>query len=206
MDAMKTLKSSWKEPLSQALRKSRKIAFVGVGQELRGDDAAGVLVIRRLAHLTAPGHTPRSGSGRKNPAKSRRQSQPPESQQREEPLLFEAGPLPEAAAGPLRRYQPDWVVLIDAADMGEAAGSIRWLDPLQVEGFSSSTHTIPLSGFARYLSSELGCRVAVLGIQSKNLEFDSPVSEEVLRAIEEMAASINNECAEKIRPSGNPIP
>jgi hydrogenase 3 maturation protease len=183
---MKTLKSSWKEPLSRALRKSRKIAFVGVGQELRGDDAAGVLVIRRLIELT-------SGFDRISSASPRTQAQQTESRPREAPLLFEAGPLPEAAAGPLRRYHPDWVVLVDAADMGEVAGAIRWLDPLQAEDLPGSTHAIPLSGFANYLSSELGCKVAVLGIQSKTLAFDSPVSDEVRRAIEEITAAIIRE-------------
>jgi len=154
-----------------------------VGQELRGDDAAGVLVVRRLME-----------SAIKNPAKSRspfKGSNPED----EEPLLFEAGPLPEAASGALRRYQPDWVVFIDSAEMGEPPGTIGWVNPEQAEGFTGSTHTFPISGLAKYLSSELGCRVAILGIQPKNLEFDSPVSEEVDRAIEEIVALINNETA-----------
>ncbi|MGD0806435.1 MAG: hydrogenase 3 maturation endopeptidase HyCI [Anaerolineales bacterium] len=175
MDATKTSRNSWKEPLSQALRKSRKVAFVGVGQELRGDDAAGVLVVRRLME-----------SARKNPSKSKVTES-----QREAPLLFEAGPLPEAATGALRRYLPDWAVFIDSAEMGEPPGTIRWVDPEQAEGFTGSTHTFPISGLGKYLSSELGCRVAILGIQPKNLEFDSPVSEEVDRTIEEIVAFIN---------------
>ena len=178
MDATKTSRNSWKEPLSQALRKSRKVAFVGVGQELRGDDAAGVLVVRRLME-----------SARKNPSKSRTQSKVTESQW-EEPLLFEAGPLPEAATGALRRFMPDWAVFIDSAEMGEPPGTIRWVDPDQAEGFSGSTHSFPISGLSKYLSSELGCRVAILGIQPKNLEFDSPVSEEVDRAIEEIVGFV----------------
>jgi hydrogenase 3 maturation protease len=178
MDAMKTSGNSWKKPLSQSLRKSRKVAFVGVGQELRGDDAAGVLVVRRLME-----------SAGKNPSTIRPRSKDAESRH-EEFLLFEAGPLPEAAAGTLRRYRPEWVVFIDAADMGEQPGVMRWLDPQQAEGLAGSTHTFPLSGLSEYLSTELDCRVAILGIQSKNLEFDSPISEEVERAIEEIVSFI----------------
>jgi len=146
---------------------------------LRGDDAAGVLAVRRLME-----------SARKNPPQSRTQSKVTESQ-REEPLLFEAGPLPEAATGALRRYLPEWAVFIDSAEMGEPPGTIGWVDPEQAEGFSGSTHTFPISGLGKYLTSELGCRVAVLGIQPKNLEFDSPVSEEVDRAIGEIVAFVN---------------
>jgi hydrogenase 3 maturation protease len=180
MDAMKTSKNSWKEPLSKALRKSRKIAFVGVGQELRGDDAAGVIIVRRL--MDSPRKTT-SPSGA--PATSGNAP-------REELFLFEAGLLPEAAAGPLRRYQPEWVVFIDSAEMGEPPGTIRWLDPLQAEGFAGSTHTFPISGLSKYLSVELGCRVVILGIQPENLEFDSPVSEEVERAIESIVDVIHD--------------
>ena len=146
---------------------------------MRGDDAAGVLVVRRLME-----------SAGKNPSKSRTQSKVTESQ-REESLLFEAGPLPEAATGALRRYLPDWAVFIDSAEMGEPPGTIRWVDPEQAEGFTGSTHTFPLSGLGKYLSSELGCRVAILGIQPKNLEFDSLVSGEVIRAVEEIVGFVN---------------
>jgi len=111
---------------------------------------------------------------------------------REGLLLFEAGPLPEGATGPLRRYQPDFVLFIDSADMGEAPGTIRRLDPEQAEGFTGSTHTFPIGGLAKYLAAELKCEVAVLGIQPKNLEFDSPVSEEVIRAVDEIAVFLNS--------------
>jgi hydrogenase 3 maturation protease len=167
MDATKTSKNSWKEPLSQILRNSRKTAFIGVGQELRGDDAAGVLTIRRLMESPRNG-LPQSQTHSENAEPARR-----------EPLYFEAGPLPEAATGALRRFHPDWAIFIDSADMGEAPGTIRWLEPRQLEEFSASTHAFPLTGLSEYFSSEFGCRVAVLGIQPKNLEIDSPVSEEV---------------------------
>ncbi len=145
---------------------------------MRGDDAAGVLVVRRLME-----------SARKNSSNSKTLTKVTDSQ-REEPLLFEAGPLPEAAAGALRRYLPDWVVFIDSAEMGKPPGTIRWVDPDQAEGITGSTHTFPISELGKYLSSELGCRVAILGIQPKNLEFDSPVSEEVDRAIEEIVGFV----------------
>ncbi len=99
--------------------------------------------------------------------------------------------MPEASTGALRRYRPERVVFIDSAEMGQSPGTIRLLDAKQAEGFSGSTHTFPMSELGKYLSSELGCRVAILGIQPNNLEFDSPVSESVFRAIEEIVDFIN---------------
>jgi hydrogenase 3 maturation protease len=181
MDATKTSRNSWKEQLSASLKKSRKTAFVGVGQELRGDDAAGILAVRALEQALAP---------------RRKTSGPDPKEAARIPALFffEAGPLPEASAGPLRRFGPEMVIFLDAADMGEKPGAARWIEPDEIGGFSGSTHTFPMSGYAQYLASELGCRVAVLGIQPKQMEFDSPVSEEIRRTIEGIASMILTEC------------
>jgi hydrogenase 3 maturation protease len=165
MGAMKTSKYSWNGLLREFLNRSRKPAFVGIGQELRGDDAAGILLVRHL------------------------QAHPPAARP-SAPFLFEAGSLPEASAGPLRRFGPDRVIFFDAADMGEAPGSVRWIDPARLEGTPLATHTFPMGGFSAYLESELGCRVAILGIQPECIDFDAPVSDCVRQAMDEIAAVI----------------
>jgi hydrogenase 3 maturation protease len=165
MGAMKTSKISWNGPLREFLNRSRKPAFVGIGQELRGDDAAGILLIRRLQM-----HPPAARSSA--------------------PFFFEAGSLPEASAGPLRRFGPDRVVFLDAADMGEAPGGVRWIEPSMLEGAPPATHTFPMGGFSGYLETELGCRVAVLGIQPECIDFDAPVSDCVRRAMDEIFGEI----------------
>jgi hydrogenase 3 maturation protease len=159
---------SWKEPLRDALAHSRRLALVGVGQELRGDDAAGVILARRLQRLFA--------------------SSPPESDPQSPRWCFEAGSQPEASAGPLRRFGPDRVIFLDAAELGEPPGSVRWIEPGQLETGRLGTHTFPMSGFGAYLESELGCRVVILGIQPQQMDFDTPVSDPVRSAIERIFA------------------
>jgi hypothetical protein len=44
---------------------------------------------------------------------------------------------------------------------------------------------------ARYLTLELGCRTAVLGIQVCSSEFGEKVSEEVLEAVNEAAGELD---------------
>ena len=78
-----------------------RTAMLGIGHELRGDDAAGLEVARRLQALVV--------------------GQP-------DSLILETGPVPENFTGPLRRFAPDLVLLVDAALMGEPAGAVRWLD------------------------------------------------------------------------------
>jgi len=146
---------------------------VGIGQELRGDDAAGILLLRRLQNRIPTARTPA-------------------------PFLLEAGSLPEAAAGPLRRHGPDRVIFLDAADIGEAPGCVRWIDPAEIEGAPPATHTFPMGGFSEYLESELGCRVAIIGIQPECIDFDAPVSDCVQCAIDEISDEIISTIAEVV--------
>jgi hydrogenase 3 maturation protease len=167
--------------------------MVGVGQELRGDDAAGILAIRRLQQAIEPSDDPDSASIHASSLRTESTADfqsPPRASAR---FLFEAGSLPEASAGPLRRFEPDWVIFFDAAEMGKAPGSISWIEPDQLDAITGSTHAFPMSGFFQYLISELGCQVSLVGIQPKHMDFDAPVSDEVLGAVKEIADFITTE-------------
>jgi len=98
-------------------------------------------------------------------------------------LLIDAGPAPESFTGPLRRFQPGLVLIVDAAGMGERPGTVRWLDWQETLGFSGSTHTLPPHLLAGFLSAEIGCRVVLLGIEPATLEFNHQVSTPVNRSI-----------------------
>jgi len=137
-----------------------RIAIVGVGNELNGDDGAGPRVVRELASRlpATPGL-----------------------------LLLDAGVAPENFGGPLRRFGPDLVLEIDAADQGQAPGATAWIDWEEADGLSASTHTLPPSVFAKYLVAELGCRVALIGIQPGTLDLNAPLSPAVDRACTSLA-------------------
>ena len=107
--------------------------------------------------------------------------------------MLEAGPVPENFTGPLRRFQPELVLLVDAALMGEAPGALRHLDWKEAAGFSSSSHTLPLETFASYLVGELGCEVQLLGVQPGDNDLEAPFSARggcCERAVEWIEASI----------------
>ncbi len=91
-------------------------------------------------------------------------------------MVLEGGTLPESVSGPLRRFAPELVILIDAADFAGKPGEIRWITPEQISGQDFSTHSTPLSLLAGYLKAEIGCEVCILSIQAKTLEFESPIS------------------------------
>lgn len=115
-----------------------RVAVLGIGQELCGDDAAGVIAARALLPEVA-GYT--------------------------DFLVLDTGPAPENFSGSLRRFKPDLVIMVDAAQMEMDPGAVRVLDWQELDGISFSTHTLPLSIFAHYLVDEFDCTVALIGIQ-----------------------------------------
>jgi hydrogenase 3 maturation protease len=148
------------------------VALLGIGQKLRGDDGAGPAVARGLtAALAAFPHL----------------------------LVLDAGPAPESLTGTLRRFQPEVVLLVDAAHLGAPAGTVRWLTADQARGLTASSHTMPPTLLAEYLAAELGCAVALLGIQPQDMLFGAPLSPPVRRSV----ARIVRELARLLAPSSS---
>lgn len=169
-----TSQLGWRAPL-QNLRPNNghlRVAVLGIGHELRGDDAVGVMVARGLVQAGFA--------------------------LRPETLVIEAGSAPENFTGPLRRFQPDWVVLVDAAELGLAPGAIQWLDWRETVGLSASTHTLPLALLGQFLTTELACRVALIGIQPATTALDAPLSASAQEACEAVVRALldtANDCA-----------
>jgi hydrogenase maturation protease HycI len=165
---MPTATSSWRRALRRTLLAGRKgrplrTAIVGVGHELRGDDAAGVAVARGLRAAIALRCLQNVVADRL--------------------YIADAGPAPENYAGPLRCFEPDLVLLVDAAQLGATPGTVRYLAWQETCGLSASTHTLPPYVIAHYLSAALGCEVALIGIQPADTSFGAPLSPPVSRAV-----------------------
>jgi hydrogenase 3 maturation protease len=139
------------------------VALVGVGNELNGDDGAGVLVARTVVN--------------------------PDDQMNW--LVIDAGPVPESFTGPLRRFQPDLVLFVDAAEMGEPVGTAAWLEWQATDGLSASTHSLPPTVLAKYLIHELACQVAMIGIQPQQLELGKSLSPAVQKTVTEVAGGLS---------------
>ena len=150
---------SWASSLKQTLNRLSserplRLAILGIGHELRGDDAAGLIVAQGLRSFAHEGL-----------------------------LVIEAGHAPENHTGSVRRFAPTLVLLVDAAQMNEPPGTIRWLAIGDVTGMSASTHTMPPHMLARFLQAELGCEVAFLGIQPAGTTLGTPLSKGVKTAV-----------------------
>lgn len=153
---------------------------MGIGNELNGDDAAGVFTARLLRSLIEEQLHPK---GRDVRADGSFFSSP-------QWLIIEAGLAPENFTGVLRRFRPDLILLLDAAQFGHEPGYVAVIDVEQAGGFGASTHMQPLATLAMFLRAELDCEISLLGIQPEHLDFGEPVSAVVEKACAEIAATI----------------
>ncbi len=122
--------------LARFLEGAKRVAFVGVGDELNVHDRLGMLAAREIEGLHLEGVR-----------------------------VFLAGTVPESVTGPIRRYKPGAVVLLDAADMGARPGTVALVDPKVIRARLLTTHALPLSVVMEFLAEDTGARVLLVGIQ-----------------------------------------
>lgn len=155
----------WQDQLNDKLNRipvdsrPKRLALVGVGNTLRGDDGIGVLLVRSLKYFFG---------------------------EISEVCLLEAEMAPENITGQLRYYEPDFILFIDAAQMDELPGTVRVWSYKECGGILASTHTLPLNMLCAYLENELNCEIAILGIQPMDIGFGQGLSIQVEKSLKEI--------------------
>jgi len=154
---------SWREELGDLFAGKRKVALLGAGSVLCGDDAAGMLVASAVKE---------------------------KAEERPGLLSLEGSTAPENFCGVLRAYQPELILLVDAAFMDVSVGEIHFLNPREIKSIPFSTHMLPLSVLVDYLQQETTASVAVIGIQPGNTDFDTEACTAVQDACRELSKEI----------------
>lgn len=152
--------------LEADLKGAKRIAILSVGSDLRADDAAGPLMAAKLSSLE------------NKPAFRTRLK------------IILGGNAPENFTGVIRGFNPDHIIVLDAADSGKAPGTIFSVRPQEVGGLSFSTHQLPLKLMIQYLQESLTCAVTIVGIQPGSLDFGGPVSAPVKRSVTQAATAV----------------
>lgn len=145
--------------LSNRMNSAKRLAILGVGSFLRSDDAAGVLVTERLSKRF-------KGSGIKSAA------------------FFTGESAPESMSGEIKRFKPDSLLVIDAADTGDEPGSVSLIEPGAITGVSFSTHMLPIKIMLDYLEKETSCSITVIGIQPGRLAFAGKMTAKAAEAVD----------------------
>jgi hydrogenase 3 maturation protease len=150
-----------KQILKDWLGEEFRLAIIGIGNLLKSDDGLGVVIVNELQEKTT-----------------------------DNVLLIDCGTVPETYVGPIRKFSPSHVLMIDAAEIGSKPGKFRFVFPEEIQGLTISTHTLPLNVFADYLKRETNAEIALLAVQPKNLDFGESLSSEVSNTVKSLINTI----------------
>lgn len=138
-----------------------KVAIVAIGNIIRGDDGLGP----KLIELLKPKGL-RAG-------------------------LFDCGTAPENYIFPILTSACDTVILVDAADLGMAPGSIKIFALEEISSVSFSTHNPSPRLFTDLLKTgKDNINIFVISIQPKSAALGEPLSIEVLNGLETLAGAL----------------
>jgi len=152
--------------LKHRLHNAKKVAILAIGSELRGDDAAGILVAR---------HLDKTYRDIKKEVKLK---------------VFYGDTAPENLTGEIKKFKPTHLVMVDSADFNEKPGAVKIIDADKIDGFSSCTHSLPVKILKTYLINCIGCEIIIIGIQPGSISFGSNVSKEVKESAEQVSNQI----------------
>lgn len=149
--------------LKKELNGAKRVALIGVGSDLRGDDAAGIRVAEELEKKV------KSAAFK----------------------VFIGATAPENLTGEIKKFKPTHLIIVDAVNASLKPGAVFLLNSKDVgEGVSFSTHKMPVRVMIDYLNKSSGCESVIIGIQPKSVEFGKPLSKSVLSAMREASKTI----------------
>ncbi len=152
-----------KKLLCEFLSGAERLAVLGAGSTLRGDDAAGMALTERLTERF---------------------------EENENIRCYPGETAPENYSGSIKRFRPTHLLVVDAADMGQTPGAVFPIDPNDVGGISYCTHMLPLKVMLTYLAQETGAKLLLLGIQPKSMEFEAPLTIEAEKAVDALYEAV----------------
>lgn len=139
-----------------------RVVVVGIGHDQRGDDGAGLRVVRQLQGLVAQNGSKATLAG-----------------------ALDAGTMPEAYCGWVSAHSPDVVLLVDAVQLEDGEpGDVAILQAGAMEDQPVwGAHRPPLALFMQYLAQRTGAVVLLLGIQAERVDWGSRPSPVVKRSV-----------------------
>ncbi|MBN2228157.1 MAG: hydrogenase maturation peptidase HycI [Candidatus Thorarchaeota archaeon] len=148
---------------------AKRIAILGIGNDLRTDDGLGPFIVNSL-NVKDPNI-----------------------------MIENVGSVPEGFARPLAEFGAERMILIDAADMQKAPGYIELVTKDRVGGINISTHSMPLSFLMMYLEQETGGKTIILGVQPKSIQFGEGLTPEIQEVAEEILVALERLLTQHIR-------
>ena len=157
--------------LKEQLRDSKKLAILGVGNTIRGDDGLGVFIVKGIVRHYIDKYPQQNLNINREVNKIF-----------DKVILINCGTVPENFTDILKEEKPDKIVIIDAAVMGEKPGTVRLIEVKDIYSIRFSTHTLPLNVIVKYLMRYIDSEIFIVGMEPENLDFGvEELSEEIYR-------------------------
>jgi hydrogenase maturation protease len=141
------------EEFRQELDRYREdeLIFVGLGNDYRGDDAAGLIFVDRLNEISSfkASH------------------------------FIRAGTNPENYLQEILDSKAQIVVFVDAARYGAKPGEINWLDAGNLNNVDISTHAFSIKMIEKYLTLHKKLQFRYVGIEPQSTKLGSTLSKSV---------------------------
>ncbi len=144
--------------IQKFLKNYKTLTIMGIGNELRSDDALGPQLIQQLEKTI----------------------------QKPEIKLINAGEVPENFTGKIRKDKPTHIILIDATLMEKPPGHIKIIQKQEIKNTTISTHSLPLNYLIKYLEQDQTYQILFIGIQPKNLDLGTQLTPEIQEAIKKL--------------------
>jgi hydrogenase 3 maturation protease len=161
------------ENVENALREfisgTKRIAILGIGNDLRTDDGLGPFIVSSLGIEDS------------------------------DIMIENVGSVPEGFARPLTEFGAECVILIDAADMRKPPGHVELVTKDRIGGISISTHSMPLSFLMMYLEQQTGGKTILLGVQPKSIQFGEGLNPEIQTVAEWIISMLERILTEHLR-------
>ena len=157
------------DELQDFIRGAKKIAILGIGNDLRSDDGLGLYIIERLSI-----DDPRV-------------------------MIENVGSVPEGFARNLAEFGAERVIMVDAADMMKPPGHTELVTKDRIGGINISTHSMPLSFLMMYLEQETGGKTVLIGIQPKSIQFGEGLTPEIQAVVDTIIKTLERVVNEYLR-------
>ncbi|HVQ01310.1 MAG TPA: hydrogenase maturation protease [Candidatus Thermoplasmatota archaeon] len=144
--------------LETFLEHATRVVVIGMGNELRGDDAVGLEVVRLLKKHQSTRLT-----------------------------VYEGHMTPEVFIAPACSLKPSHLLIVDAAELNRPPGNWRLLSRDEIQTSLFTTHYLPATAVADELTRRCGTRVSFIGIQPKARDITFQRSSECMKAAQDIA-------------------
>ena len=159
IESLKTVKKI----LGNKFDKNSRIAIIGIGNELRHDDIAGLEVVRNLIK---------------------------EFQHRKPFLnihLLEGEDAPLSKVHEIIDWNPTDLIMLDAGELNSEPGTIELMKKEEIFRFSTSSHSGSKSILLDFLTVNIpNLEIIIIAIQVEKIIFERGISEKVKQAVEEL--------------------